>query len=352
MDLIKSTFKPEDCICLLKDLTGKIKEVSLEEKEKRINQGISYSEMITKEYPMSEEVNEIFHSMLYRKAKDIAHYVGVIAEEIYRRGESNAIIVSLARAGTPIGVLIKRYISNKYGVKIPHYSISIIRGKGIDINALDYIIESNPKGEITFVDGWTGKGSITKELQKAIQEYNDKHNTHISDDIAVLADPAYKSTIAGTKKDVCIPNACLNSTVSGLLSRTIHNKDYIGETDFHGAIRFDDLSKYDYTNIFLDLIESKFTYEDKVVEDKIDKGYVDRVIDNLKVDFPLADINKVKLSIGETSRALLRRKPYIILVRDKKNPDLSFVLHLAEEKGVEIREYNKMGMYECIALLK
>lgn len=352
MDIVKSTFKSEDCIFLLKDLTGQIEEISAEEKEAMINKGISYSEMITKEYPLTEEINEVFLDMLHRKAKDIAYYVGVIAEEIYKRGESNAIIVSLARAGTPIGVLIKRYIKHKYGIDVPHYSISIIRGKGIDINALDYIVKSNPNGEITFVDGWTGKGSITKELEKSITEYNKSHNMHISDDLAVLADPAYKAAISGTKKDVCIPNACLNSTVSGLLSRTIHNKRYISAGEYHGVIRYDELKKYDFTNQFLDYIESKFTYEDKRVEDTIDIGYVERVMSNLKEDFPFADIHKVKLSIGEVSRALLRRKPYILLVKNKKNSDLAFVLHLAEEKGVEVREYDKIGLYECVALLK
>ncbi|MDQ9827271.1 tellurite-like stress resistance cysteine protease StiP, partial [Acinetobacter baumannii] len=58
---------------------------------------------------------------------------------------------------------------------------------------------------------------------------------NISSDLAVLADPARLSAIAGTRNDVCIPNACLNSTISGLVSRTILNRNLIGENDYHGA---------------------------------------------------------------------------------------------------------------------
>ncbi|MET7778785.1 cysteine protease StiP domain-containing protein, partial [Streptomyces sp. NPDC005388] len=31
------------------------------------------------------------------------------------------------------------------------------------------------------------------------------------------------------------PSACLNSTVSGLISRTVLRSDLVGEYDFHGA---------------------------------------------------------------------------------------------------------------------
>ena len=39
----------------------------------------------------------------------------------------------------------------------------------------------------------------------------------------------------GTREDYLIPSACLNSTVSGLVSRTVFNTDHIGPDDFHGA---------------------------------------------------------------------------------------------------------------------
>lgn len=355
---ICSTFKKDDCIYLLKDLTDIIPETSLEEKERMIAQGISYSEMISKEEPVSDEVNEIFKNEMKKNAPTLASLIENISKRMYKIGGENTIIVSLARAGSPIGAAIKRFYT-ACGLNIPHYSISIIRGKGIDENALNYIREHHPNGKMIFVDGWTGKGSITNELRKAISTYNEKYNTNISSDLVVLADPAKLSKIAGTQEDICISNACLNSTVSGMVSRTIHNTQYIGENEFHGAKVFADLAYQDVTNYFLDMVEKKFTIPKSLDEECKDieiyntttPNYVPYVINKLAKEFPLADINKIKLSIGESSRALLRRKPYVLLLNPKCKIGLDFVTYMAKQKGVPIQYYNTMD-YNCIALLQ
>ena len=46
--------------------------------------------------------------------------------------------------------------------------------------------------------------------------------------LAVLADPGVCAPILGTRDDFLIPSACLNSTVSGLVSRTVLRDDLIG----------------------------------------------------------------------------------------------------------------------------
>ena len=45
--------------------------------------------------------------------------------------------------------------------------------------------------------------------------------------MAVLADPGYCTSIYGTREDFLIPSACLNATVSGLISRTVLNDTFI-----------------------------------------------------------------------------------------------------------------------------
>ena len=117
--------------------------------------------------------------------------VGVVAEQIIEnKGLENLILVSLARAGTPIGILIKRYISMRYHVNVPHYSISILRGRGFDETAIRYILTQHPLGSLQFIDGWTGKGAITNELIQSCQKFNLQYQEQLSADLAVLADPA------------------------------------------------------------------------------------------------------------------------------------------------------------------
>ena len=348
--LVKSTYKPEDCTFLLKDLTNLMPSTSKEEKEKLISNGINYSEMITDETPVSKEMNQIFKNMVQTEKKDLAKYIAIVSQGIMSL-YSEPILVSLARAGTPIGVLIKRYIKFKYNIDVPHYSISIIRGKGIDENALNYITRLWNDKDIVFIDGWTGKGSITNELEKSVTDYNKKYHTNISSDLVVLADPAKMAMLCGTKKDICIPNACLNSTVSGLVSRTIENKNYIGKTDFHGAITYTYLKYQDYSNYFITEIEKEFTKEHRNITLGTDKNYVSEVLKQIMTEYQVNDKNKIKLSIGETSRALIRRSPKLILIKDKTNPNLKFILEMAKKKNIEVKETDTFD-YECIGILK
>ncbi|MGG7097815.1 cysteine protease StiP domain-containing protein [Clostridium sardiniense] len=350
MRLVKSSYK-EDVVFLLKDLSEEINEITVEEKEKLINSGINYSEFISKESIPSKEMTEIFLSLLEDKKEEVAKYVEIISDTIFKEKGENLVIVSLARAGTPFGILIKKYIKFKYKIDIPHYSISIIRGKGIDFNALKFILKEHKDGLIQFVDGWTGKGSITKELDKSIELFNREFGENVSSGLAAIADPAMLCTVCGTRKDIAIPNCCLNSTVSGLISRTIHNDKYINEDDFHGAKYLDYLEEYDFSNEFIKKIEECFKVENYDIEKYKREKTAEKIVQDVREEFDVADINKIKLSVGEASRALLRRKVRCILIKDIEDKDVRHIIQLSKEKDVEILKYDKTH-YECIAIIK
>ncbi|WP_297636132.1 cysteine protease StiP domain-containing protein [uncultured Clostridium sp.] len=340
-----------DCIFLLKEID--IKEITIEEKEEMISKGINYSEMISKEEKPSTNIMDIFFNMLSESKKEIAKFVSIISEKIYSEKKNDLVIVSLARAGTPIGILIKKYLKQKYNVDIPHYSISIIRGKGIDKNALNHILKNYPQSNIQFVDGWTGKGSITKELQSSINEYNRENKRGIDYNLAVLIDPAKLCTIYGTRVDFGLASSCLNSTVSGLVSRTIVNEKYIEEFDFHGGKYLEYLEDLDVSNYFIDEVRREFENikEEKLKFEPIEKEYAKNIALKIQKEFEVKDINKIKLSVGETARVLLRRNPRIILVRDIESKEIKHIVKLAEEKNVEIKEYD-CGEYNCISIIK
>lgn len=154
------SYPASDVTFLLKDLSNVSLERGTAEREEAIQSGVHYSEMLPVEYQPTEQYIELFHETLQQAAGKVALAVAVVSEMIVaRRGTANTVLVSLARAGTPIGVLIKRYILEKYGADLPHYSISIIRGKGIDENAVLYMLQQHGgDAGLQFIDGWTGKG--------------------------------------------------------------------------------------------------------------------------------------------------------------------------------------------------
>ena len=109
------TFKENDVKILLKDISGLVEPEKLEIREKKIQSGVHYCEMLPIEYEPSEKYLKIFYNALENFSKKTADAVGNVSEKIFAEKGKNLVLVSLARAGTPIGILIKHFIEKKFG---------------------------------------------------------------------------------------------------------------------------------------------------------------------------------------------------------------------------------------------
>ncbi|WP_035322933.1 cysteine protease StiP family protein [Peribacillus kribbensis] len=347
------SYSKNDVVFLLKDISYADLEGSASEREAAMQNHGHYSESLPIEYQPSPDYISLFHDSLTRYKRKIAVAVQTAAEKIYKEKGSNIVLVSLARAGTPVGILLKRYLSFAYGLEIPHYSVSIIRGRGLDLNALKFIVKKHGGQAVQFVDGWTGKGAITRELTKSVEEFNAHYSEAVGSSLAVLADPGECADIYGTREDFLIPSACLNSTVSGLISRTVLNSRYIGEQDFHGAKFYRELAESDLSNYFVDQISDLFSeLKETALEPGLPKTWRGlRDIERLKTELGLDSINLIKPGVGETTRVLLRRVPWKILVKSRELPELAHILYLAEERNVPVEIYEEMS-YSCIGLIQ
>ncbi len=366
---MRTSYREDDVVFLLKDITGMVEPQPTEEREKLIQAGRHYCEMLPIEYTPSEAYMEAYQEALENYAAPTALAIGVLADKIVAQKGSRIVLVSLARAGTPIGILLKRYIWKNYRIAVKHYSISIIRGKGIDRNAMKFLLERHLAEELLFVDGWIGKGAILKELRKEIAAF-----PGVSDEIAVVADPAKVTKLCGTHEDILIPSSCLNSTVSGLVSRTFLRDDIIGEQDFHGAVYYGDLKDVDLSYGFIAAIEKEFPLPSKgsLQEKQANAGRApreaaaanpaglrERPRDGLEEAvqiadrFGVSDLNFIKPGIGETTRVLLRRVPWKILVSSRLKGDkaLAHIVKLAQEKGVPI-EYYPLYHYKSCGIIR
>lgn len=348
---MKSSYSIDDVQILLKDITGMVEPLPTAERERLIQSGVHYSEMLPLEYRPSEKYLNAYATALENYSELVAEAIGVVAEKIYKRKGENLSIVSLARAGIPIGILIKRYLYNKYGINIDHYSISIIRGKGIDKNAISYILKTHRANELQFVDGWIGKGAILMTLKEALKDFDG-----ISAELAVVSDPANLTELCGTHEDLLIPSSCLNAAVTGLISRSFFRKDIINDNDFHGAVYYDNLENEDLSEQFLSAIEDKFKYNE-IIHDNL-KFYNISGIDVVKKiikAYDIKDINYIKPGIGEATRVLLRRVPWKILINNnyKDSPELKHIYQLAREKNVDI-EISKVNLlnYKVCGIIK
>jgi len=354
------SYSPEDVQWLLKDLSHVALEGNIEDREKAVQSGEAhYAESLPTEYQPSEEYQQLFLDALETSKHELALTVGIMAEQVYRRRAAAPVLVSLARAGTPIGVLAKRYIKKAYGIDVPHYAVSIVRDRGIDYRALDYLAAHHDPEQIILVDGWSGKGRITQELTAALDEYEAATGIHFSRELAVVADPASSTDLYGTREDIFIASAALNSTVSGLVSRTVLNENYIGENDFHGAKFYSELAERDYSNHFIDTIDALFDEDliGQVVE------FVNRhvpvqpdwsgwkAVEKIAAEYGVDNIDRIKPGGPETLRILLRRVPERVLIRPDKYDELKHIVMLSKERGTKIELVEDLP-YAVIGLIK
>ncbi|MGW0639013.1 phosphoribosyltransferase [Nocardia salmonicida] len=358
------SYAPDDVSWLLKDLSDADLEADVAEREQRIQAGVAhYAESLPVEFQPDAAYRELFDRVLADSAERLALAVATVAELVVAERGENIVLVSLARAGTPVGVLMRRWLVSGIGrepLTVPHYAVSIVRDRGIDAVALDYLARHHDPSSIVFVDGWTGKGAITHELTAALDAYHAAGGARFDDELVVLADPANCVRTYGTRDDFLIASACLNSTVSGLVSRTVLNNTLIGPGEFHGAKFYRDLIDADVSNQLIDTVTAAF----EAISDKVAAAVAairdsDRTpdwsgwasVEKVRAEYGISTVNYVKPGVGETTRVLLRRVPWRVLVREADAPEHAHIRLLAAARNVPVEVVPDLA-YSCMGLIK
>lgn len=393
---MKTSYNIDDVQFLLKDLTEVALKnkadgindfaMSIEEKEKAIQSNLKhYSEIVNLEKPPTKEYLNIYYKVLKNRnvmnlfTDDIltltAKMLSDIQLEYEKTKDKNVILVSLVRAGTPIGILLKRILEQQdfirnNNINLKHYGVSIIRDKGIDENAINHIIQENQSENIYFIDGWTGKGVITKELTNAIHHFNHKYQTNLKDTLYVLADIVLLPNVkAGSYLDYLIPSSILNSTISGLISRTILNH-LIKPNDFHGSIYYEDLKQHDLSNDFINYVMAFIQlknknldllpylkryhdmYDNKNNNDTFElKNKRKKFLEQLMITYHYPNMNYIKPGVNEATRVMLRRYPEKLFIQNMNDSNVQHLVQLANEKNIEIEVVPDMP-YRAVALIK
>ncbi|RIJ79216.1 ATP/GTP-binding protein [Nakamurella silvestris] len=355
------SYRADEVAWLLTDLSLIDLEADVAEREKKIQAGTAhYAESLPIEFQPGAEYRRLFDEVLAATAGRLAEAVGLVTELVLAERGEGSVLVSLARAGTPVGILMKRWAAFSRQVELPHYAVSIVRGRGIDRVALEYLAAHHDPANVVFVDGWTGKGAIARELTDALAEVERAGGPTFNADLAVLADPGSCVRTFGTRDDFLIASACLNSTVSGLVSRTVLNDAYIGPGQFHGAKFYADLAEADMSSVFLDAVTAAFPAAKARVAAALPAlQAADRsptwagwaAVERIRQEYGIESVNFVKPGVGETTRVLLRRMPWRVLVRDLNDPDHAHIRLLAAERGVPVDLVPDLP-YSCVGLIQ
>lgn len=359
MTVFCGSYRHDDVDFLLKRLEQP-PWIEIADKEKLIQSGARhYSEMLSPEILPSARYLQVFHDAWAANGQQMAHDCITLAALIAQRRTGPITLVSLVRAGTPIGVILKHLLQQVMGRQVAHYSVSIIRDRGIDQVALRHILAQGHSPEsIVFVDGWTGKGVISRVLQQAMTQFNQSHSLAIDSGLYVLSDLAGSAACAASSADYLIPSSILNATVSGLVSRSVLNES-IGPDDFHGCMYYSQFAEHDVSSQFANSIIAEGVAQAQ--RDGIPpKSPVNRqalaavsieFLETTMAKYSITDVNLIKPGIAEATRVLLRRVPRLLILRDLDAPDVAHLKVLAAEKSVQLLVDASLP-YQAVSLIR
>lgn len=347
------SYAAQDVTFLLKPVD--LRATGIAAKERLIQSGRRhYSEMIAPESPPDPAYMALYEQALARNGARVARDIAALAAALVERsaGRREIVLVSLARAGTPIGVLLGRAI-RRLGVEAAHYSISIIRDRGIDLEALRHIAARHDPADAVFVDGWTGKGAIAAELRRSLAGRPFGFRPWL----AVIADPAGRADLAATREDYLIPSGLLNCVVSGLVSRSILNSELVGDGDFHACVQYPQFARRDVSRAFVDTVDAlaadlPAAPPRPAAAEPGRAGRCDSAIAGLMERFGVDDRNRIKPGIAEATRAVLRRVPERLLLLDPEDPDVAHLVHLALQNGVEVDRLPTGTCYRAVSVIR
>lgn len=362
-------------VTVLLDIVDKdaVADVPVSQKEALIQSGQRhYSDMLT-----LEDAPSAMHEQLYtqaleqgttRTATDVAHLAYTLHHVFQSQvsEEHPLVLISLVRAGLPIGVLLQRALADTdsdYALSSVHYGISIIRDRGLDPLALQTLLEAYPDSPIVFVDGWTGKGAIYQELTRSLEAFSNPSHANFANifhqgtdviPLLTLADPAGVAWLAASEEDWLIPSGLLNSTVSGLISRSLYTEP---ESGLHRSVFYDNLIEADHSLAFVDHINTirrDLTKELQCLPMfKRPRYQTADLIDRLAADYDITNRNRIKPTIAEATRAILRRDPERILLATAEHPDTELLRHLCAQRNITISVLgDKILPYQAITLIK
>jgi hypothetical protein len=336
------SYRAEDAIFLLKPV--RLDMVDVATKERLIQSGQRhYSEMLAPERVPDPHYLALFEALTERYAGRLAAEILALASYLATSRPREITVVSLARAGTPVGALLVRGLRRLGRTDARHYSISIIRDRGIDENALRHILrrEGREPAGLAFVDGWTAKGVIGGELRRALARWHDREPERLDEALHVVSDIGGVAEVAATYDDYAIPSGILNATVSGLTSRSILNTA-IGPRDFHGCVFYADFAAHDRSTWFLDRVAGRFAHtatapvNSDTEERAARRAAMEVFLGSVYARYRISDRNFVKPGVAEATRVLLRRLPDLLLLRDPDAPDVEHLRLLANQKRVAV----------------
>ncbi len=269
-----------------------------------------------------------FAGLLLRSIRARQELVAALVERLTQRvlteTDRAPLLLAILRAGVPVGHLLARRLERHYGEPVPLVAISLFQKLGWDDQALAQALALHPDRPIWFVDGWTSRGGVARELRSAHQRWCQAGRPDFTAGrgprLAVLLDPRGQAQATASRQDLFIPSACFTAPETLGFSRSFATED---GGMFRVYLFPPELQRPELVRAWTDIAQVRpAALPEERVEDQepLPPGW--------------------RLHINEVVRALINRDPQEIFLRaseDEARRTLAPVLHLCQLRGVPVR---------------
>jgi len=225
---------------------------------------------------------------------------------------SRLLLVAILRAGMPIADGVARLLPGAVTV-----SLSLFPGLGIDQVALQTLQRDYPNHRWLFVDGWTGRGNVAREVAKL----------GIAP-LAVLTDPWGWADFAGCHEDIFCPSACFTGPTTLGFSRT----SYVDNQSMFAAYLFPE----------------KYTRPDIIQQWRA--NYPATLAQPLMPMTRFFKQTPLRVHSNEVCRALINAKPKVVYFADDSHyatEHYNLLLQLAELRHIPVEfEVHRLRDYQ------
>lgn len=342
--MITHSYLPHQVTCLFSPFTGSL--LSVEEKEGCLKNGVYYGDILSKEERPDAQYLAIFDQLSATLSHKLAQPVLQLADHFHttRPSDRPIVLLSLARAGTPIGVVVADILRNRFGREVHHYSVSVLHKYGLDAHAMEHVLAHHEAQDVVFLDGWVSQGRITRAVEESAPRWN------VSPMLYCVSDPSGFQNAVATREDILLPSAVLNANVSGLLSRTVYNPD-----GFHFSETYQDFEDIDRTQAFITDMVNACNAQTVIAPRMVRPSSEQRVVARAQVEefcrVHATDDSNIKVGIGEVSRSLLRRIPTLVVVDPSAVDEAQHLLWLANQRNIELRVQPLNGPFRAFSIL-
>jgi len=343
--MIPHSYTRNQVTCLLAPYPGELLSVS--DKEQRLRAGDYYGDLLSIEALLHPDYLAVFDRQMATLADHLAPYILRLADRINadRPGRADIVLVSLARAGTPIGVVLADVLRWHHGRTVIHYTASVIHKYGFDAHALAYLLSRHAPQALLFLDGWISQGRISRALKETMAQVPGVDGT-----LYCLSDPSGIGDACATRRDLLLPSAVLNAAVSGLLSRTVHNPD-----GFDFSAPYPDHAAVDRTQAFVRDMLAAVEACPGPADDFVVPGISQRPLAQAQIQAwcttHQTTPERIKAGIGEVSRSLLRRTPSFVALEPDAVDEAEHLFYLAAQHQVPIEVRPLDGPYRAFSIL-